>query len=164
MRGINIIYYNQKTADIHPYAFTIRGNGKGIYICNMIMNSSYNMVDFATYRCDNHYIEYIWGAPAYRGVVVGAGSENGIVRDCHFTPNCWVSSDIDWGESYAFIMANSKLFVVGESKGEILYHNFTYGGYNGLTLLTERRTLYRRARGRQRQLPYMSRGDCESLM
>lgn len=135
MRGINVYYYNQKTADIHPYSFTIRGNGSGIYLCNLMLSSSYNGVDFASYRCDSHYIEYIWGAPAYRGIVVGAGSENGIIRDVHYTPNCWNGDGVVWDESYRFIMANSEPFVIGETRGQKLYHNFVYGAFRGLTLL-----------------------------
>lgn len=135
MRGVDIFYYNQKTSDIHPYSFTIRGKGSGIYLCNLMLSSSYNGVDFASYRCDSHYIEYIWGAPAKCGIVVGSGSENGVIRDVHYTPNCWRGEGVVWEESYRYIMAHSEPFVIGDSKGQILYHNFVYGAFRGLTLL-----------------------------
>lgn len=165
MRGLNIIYYNQKTADIHPYAFTIRGNGSGIYVCNMMMNSSYNLVDFATYRCDSHYVEYIWGAPAYRGIVVGAGSTGGIIRDCQFTPNCWNGDGVVWDEAYKFIMTNAQQFVIGESSGETLYHNFTYGAYRGLTLLDGAKDVYVVSHGVDSgNFSFYAEGNCTALL
>ncbi len=161
MRGINVYYYNQKTAEIHPYSFTIRGNGSGIYLCNLMLSSSYNGVDFSSFRCDNHYVEYIWGAPAYRGIVVGAGSENGIIRDVHYTPNCWHGDGVVWDESYRFIMANSEPFVIGESRGQILYHNFVYGAFRGLTLLDGAKEAYIVAHGVDSgNFSFYAEGDC----
>lgn len=137
LRGIAVIYNEQNTKSLDKYSFTVRGNGKNVYIAGVSLPTSYNAVDFATYRCDNHYIEYLWAAPLHTGVIVGAGSENGIVRDCQFTPNTWCLRDDDnyWGNIFfSEIMPSCRTFVIGESKNEIFYHNFTYGGYEGLTV------------------------------
>jgi hypothetical protein len=70
------------------------------------------------------------------GITVGAGSENGIIRDCHFTPNCFaVHTDGNWWSGpYASIMTRGTPYVIGESKNQILYHNFTYGAAKGLVV------------------------------
>ncbi|MBE6661124.1 MAG: hypothetical protein E7605_06945 [Ruminococcaceae bacterium] len=137
MIGISVVYNTQNTNDLKPYSFTIQGNGKDIYLVDVTLPTSWNGVDFATYRCDNHYIEFLYGAFLNTGIQVGAGSENGIIRDCHFTPNCFAvhTDDNWWTGPYVSIMTRSRPFIIGESKNQILYHNFTYGAYQGLTVL-----------------------------
>lgn len=136
MIGISVVYHEQNTNNLQPYSFTIRGKGSNIYLVNVTLPTSWNGVDFASYRCDEHYIEYMHGAFLHQGIVVGGGSENGIVRDCQFTPNCFaVHTDENWWNGpYISIMTQGTPFVVGESKNQILYHNFTYGAYQGLTI------------------------------
>ena len=138
MRGIAIYYPNQDKGTLKPYSFTIRGHGKNVYLVDMTLPTSWNAVDFATYRCDNHYVEYIHAAIINTGIQVGAGSENGIIRDCQFTPNTWIlrskPSNGWWGDVYNILMKQGCTFVVGESKNEVLYHNFTYGAYEGLSI------------------------------
>jgi hypothetical protein len=72
-------------------------------------------------------VEFVWGLALKTGIKVGAGSENGIIRDCHFTTNCWYdqSEPNAWNNVYQYMMDNSTTFLIGESKNEILYNNFT---------------------------------------
>ncbi len=144
MIGISVVYNQQNTNALQPYSFTIRGRGSDIYLMDVTLPTSWNGVDFASYRCDNHYIEYLHGCFLNQGIVVGGGSENGIVRDCHFTPNCFaVHTDSNWWTGpYVSIMTRGTPFVVGESKNQILYHNFTYGAYQGLTVLDGAKDVY----------------------
>lgn len=137
MRGLSVIYDYQDHNALTPYAYSIRGNGRGIYLVGVSLPTSWRGVDFASYRCDEHYIEYLWMAPLDTGIHVGAGSENGIIRDCHFTPNTWClrTGDNWWNNVYKTIMERSRPYVIGESKNQILYHNFTYGAREGLSVL-----------------------------
>ncbi len=144
MIGISVVYNRQKTNELVPYSFTIQGRGKNVYLVDVTLPTSWNGVDFATYRCDNHYIEFLYGAFPNTGIQVGAGSENGIIRDCHFTPNCYAvhSDDNWWADVYTSIMSRGRPFIIGESSGQILYHNFTYGAYQGLTVLDGAQDVY----------------------
>lgn len=144
MRGLSIVYDHQDHNAIVPYSYSIRGNGRGIYLVGVSLPTSWRGVDFATYRCDEHYIEYLWMAPLDTGIHVGAGSENGIIRDCHFTPNTWCSRTGDnwWNNVYKVIMERSRPYVIGESKNQILYHNFTYGARQGLTVMDGAHDVY----------------------
>lgn len=144
MRGLNFVYYNQYDDGVVPYSFTIRGNGKGVYLCNLLMSSSYNGVDLATYRCDEHYVEYLWGTPMNIGVIVGGGSENGIVRDIQYTPNC---NPGNWDATYRSIMTQGRPFVIGETKNQIFYHNFSYGGWKGIHVTDGAKDAYLIANG-----------------
>ena len=144
MIGISVVYDQQDPNNLRPYSFTIQGKGKNIYLVDVTLPTSWNGVDFATYRCDNHYIEFLYGAFMNIGIEVGAGSKNGIIRDCHFTPNCFaVRPDNNWWTGpYVSIMTRSRPFVIGESENQILYHNFTYGAYQGLTVLDGAQDVY----------------------
>ena len=139
LRGIGFLYSCQSdTQDLHPCSYTVRGEGEGVYLVDVAMTSGWNGVDFASFRCDQHYIEFLWGCFANNAVRIGAGSEDGVIRDCHFTPNCWSlrARDSFWGDVFfGYIQKRFRMFTVGESRREILYHNFTYGGYEGLSLL-----------------------------
>ncbi|MBQ7338763.1 MAG: hypothetical protein IJW40_09970 [Clostridia bacterium] len=144
LRGLSVIYDHKDPEHLLEYAYTVRGKGKNIYLVDVCIPSAWNGVDFATYRCDAHYIEYLWGAFLNVGIRVGAGSENGIIRDCHFTPNCWrcTTAGSWWGAAYNAIMNHGTPYVIGESRNEILYHNFTYGAYQGLTVLDGAENVY----------------------
>ncbi len=144
MRGINFYYYNQYNDGVVPYSFTIRGNGSNIYLCNLLLNSSYNGVDLAAYRCDNHYVEYLWGTPMNIGVITGGGSENGIVRDIQYTPNC---NPGNWDATYKSIMTQGRPFVIGETKNQVFYHNFSYGGWKGIHVMDGAKDAYLIANG-----------------
>ena len=137
LRGLAVIYTDQAdTTDLHSHSFTVRGDGAGIYLVDVSLPTSWNGVDFFTNRCDRHYIEYLWMCPLNVGIQVGGGSENGIIRDCHFTPNTWCLRDENyWGNIFqSCVMPRSRPYVVGASKNEILYHNFVYGAFEGLSL------------------------------
>ncbi|MBQ2241366.1 MAG: hypothetical protein II319_04410 [Clostridia bacterium] len=127
LRGLGIIYHEQKTVSLTPYSYSIRGKGSNVYVIDVSLSTSYNCIDFASYECDNHYVEFVWGVALKTGIKVGAGSENGIIRDCHFTTNCWFdqSEPNAWNNVYQYMMDNSTTFLIGESKNEILYNNFT---------------------------------------
>ncbi len=144
MRGISVVYEAQNHAALEPYSYTIRGKGEGIYLVAVNLPTSWRGVDFASYRCDDHYIEYLWMAPLDTGIAVGAGSENGIIRDCHFTPNTWTlrAGDNWWNDVYNVIMDRSRPYVIGESSNEILYHNFTYGAREGLSVTDGAQDVY----------------------
>ena len=144
MRGLSVTYSAQNHVDLDPYSYTIRGKGKGIYLVAISLPTSWRGVDFASHRCDNHYIEYLWMAPLDTGIAVGAGSENGIIRDCHFTPNTWCARTNDrwWDDVYNEIMARSRPYVIGESVNEILYHNFTYGAREGVSITDGAENVY----------------------
>ncbi len=136
LRGFGVIYPEQGSLPIKEYSYTIRGRGAGVYVVAMSLPTSWRGIDFSSYRCDDHYVEYLWAALLDVGISVGAGSENGIIRDCQLTPNTWClrANDSWWSDAYNIIMERGRPWVIGESKNQILYHNFTYGAREGLSI------------------------------
>ncbi len=137
LRAINIKYnqIDKHGSDIPPYAYAIRGEGAGIYVVNVSLPFVYNGIDFATNRCDNHYVESVWGCAGNVGIHVGGGSENGIIRDCMFTQNTsWQAvDDHDFiTTSRPILLGQSSTFKIGKSKNQVLYHTFVYAAYKGI--------------------------------
>lgn len=137
--GLSIEYHEQDSHSILPYSFTIRGYGKDIYVIDVGMSSSYNGIDFATNRCDSHYVEFLWSVGLNVGIQVGAGSQNGIIRDCHYTVNCWQIGRYSDGNYWNNVerVANSTGFtyVIGRSENQVLYNNFAINQVRGISLL-----------------------------
>lgn len=137
--GLSIEYYEQDSRAITPYSFTIRGFGKDIYLIDIGMSTSDNGIDFASAKCDNHYVEFLWSVGLNVGIQVGAGSKNGIIRDCHYTVNCWQTGRYRdsnyWNNVETAAGSKGRTFVIGESSGEILFNNFSINQLKGVSLL-----------------------------
>ena len=62
---------------IRPYPYTIRGRGPGIWIEDVLLTNSYNGIDLAAHRCDEHLLRGIWATFLNDGIKVGGGSRRG---------------------------------------------------------------------------------------
>ena len=81
IRGFDIAYpeqgYGSPVAPVVPYPFTIRGTGSGVWVENVTVADAFNLIDFATFRCDDHFASGVEAAVLNTGVVAGGGSEHG---------------------------------------------------------------------------------------
>lgn len=81
IRGFDIAYpeqgYGSALAPVVPYPFTIRGTGPGVWVENVTVADAFNLIDFATFRCDDHFASGVEAAVLNTGVVAGGGSEHG---------------------------------------------------------------------------------------
>ena len=97
-----------------------------------------------TYKCDNHYIDYISGHSFNTGIRVGGGSENGKICNLQYNPICYTNgyeskfgsfpnSVKEYGDiagNYCF--DNFDWLVLGDCKNELLYNDFAFGGQRGV--------------------------------
>lgn len=135
--GFRVFYNELAIADVTPYAFTIRGNGSDLYIRNVTLSNSYQGVDLATNRCDNHYVESLCGAPLKTGIVAGAGSKNGLIRDAqfnlhYFSSNPYPGPDRDGNDIWDHMVRNTCGVVIRETENQICYNNFIFGAHKGM--------------------------------
>ena len=75
MNGITIQYKTEETRT------AVVGKGANISVINTDIHSAKIGIDFATTRCDNHYVDKLFGVFFGSGIKVGANSQNGIIRD-----------------------------------------------------------------------------------
>ncbi len=141
--------------DFIPYPYTIRGTGSDIYIVNVSIRNGWNGIDFKTYKCDNHYIDYLAGHFFNRGIIIGAGAENGYVRNYQFNYNSIFRTFLDtWsgfgGEPSSEEIAsrfyqpmqaqfnnNSIVLQLGHVENQLVYNCFNYASFIGVHLVEE---------------------------
>lgn len=153
MTGVSFYYPEQRADAVADYPFLISGTGSGIYIVNVNCANACRFVDLATRRCDNHYIDYLSGAPLKVGVQVGAGSRDGIIENLQFNPHYWnrtprssfyknrVTGGIAAGTGKAlweYQKNNLDALVFGHCVNQVQRQNFVYGSLYGIHFVKEK--------------------------
>ncbi len=132
LRGITIIQSinTAKAGKNTPYL--IQGNGKGVFLKNISI-VGFNLVDLFTNRCDEHYIDSVWGSCVGTGFKVGSGSKDGLIRDSHFNLGQWSAYQGD-ADHVGYTKTHAEIFVLEDCENQILYNNFDYCSNVGLLL------------------------------
>ncbi len=99
VRGLEIVYPDQPfdIDKIIHYPFTIRGEGDGVWIADLLLINSYLGIDLASHPCDDHRVSDVWGTAFDEGLVVGGGSKHGKLERIAFSYGPWV----EWGGNNA---------------------------------------------------------------
>ncbi|MEI9935158.1 MAG: hypothetical protein WDM71_09995 [Ferruginibacter sp.] len=85
LRGLTIDYPNQTwtgVPTVYPYA--IQATGSNVYIMNIGLRACYSGIDLFTYKCDNHYVDFVAGQIFVNGFRVGGNSTGGKIYNLHF--------------------------------------------------------------------------------
>jgi hypothetical protein len=127
------------------YPFMIRGMGANVYVINVAATIPYQLLDLATYRCDNHYIDYIQSTALKTGIHIGAGSANGQIHNCQFNPSSFTHASAYYASIppnasdgiHQYLWKTSMPYVFGNMSGEVLHQNFVFGALYGMHLIEE---------------------------
>ncbi len=147
-------YHNAAFTKDHsftPYPYAMQGRGADIYVINVALRNGWDGLDLMTYRCDNHYVDYLSGVCFHNELKVGKGAENGIIRNYQFNYITVLQESLyGWNslpmEQSAFEDIMQAQFnnhddmvvcLVGDVENELLYNNFNYSGYAGLRFVAE---------------------------
>lgn len=147
LRGVSFDYPEQMSSmlpKMNEYPYCIQATGEGVYIVNVGLRAAYNGVDLFTYKCDNHYVDYLAGH-AFKNIIrVGGGSENGRICNMQFNTlvyaagyetkfGAWPNSlNADNREAYDQNMAELRFITAGDCRNQLLYNDFIYGCFEGL--------------------------------
>ncbi len=150
LRGIVFDYPEQlgdNVPNFYSYPYCIQVTGNNVYIVNIGMRGTYNGIDLFTYKCDNHYLDYISGNVLKTGIKVGGNSSGGNISNLQFNPICYVyGNDSKWGywsnypssgnvmNIYNYVKDNLNFLVLNNCSDETLYDDFHYGSQCGLVL------------------------------
>ena len=152
IRGLNFHYPEQIFDEFDlvnygmvPYPYMIRGLGSDVYAINLAATIPYQLLDLATYRCDRHYIDYIYSTALKTGIHVGNGSEDGQIQNCQFNPSSYTHQgsyydSIPYGTSdeiHTILWRDATPYLFGNMTGEVLHENFVFGGMKGFHLIQE---------------------------
>jgi|GEM_PF-911078 len=150
LRGVTFLHPEQTLGDIVPYPFLVQGRGADIYVINTSAVNSYQMLDFMTYRCDRHLIDYPAGVALRTGVAIGGGSVDGELRNAQLQTHYWNRSpypdspgvmrgpdapptNLVWEYQYDHLDA----FVLGDCRNQRQFQNCVFGSCRGLRFVLQ---------------------------
>lgn len=87
VRGVTFYYPEQdfyKDGVARPFPWLFGLQGENIYVQNICAVNPYQLMDIASVKCDNHYVENIYSMPLLCGIQAGGGSEGGRLRNVHY--------------------------------------------------------------------------------
>jgi hypothetical protein len=155
LRGLTFDYPEQNTTQlptIPAYPYLIQVTGSNAYIINVGIRMAYSGIDLFTYKCDNHFVDFLAGHALKTSVKVGGNSTGGQVNNLQFNISFVSSgSESKWGSwpntppsgggaSFSYANANFDFMVLGACQNEILYNDFGYGSQRGLVLASDNAT------------------------
>jgi hypothetical protein len=132
IRGFDIAYpeqgYGSAPAPVLPYPFTIRGTGAGVWVENVSVANAYNLIDLASFRCDDHFVSGVEATVLNTGILVGGGSECGRLEKVLVTWGIYGGSqrlngplDYGMGALAAYTLQNTVPFVFGSCTRETTF-------------------------------------------
>lgn len=76
--------YSLTNGEYHPidYPYTMQGLGENVYVINVGIRAATGGLDLSTYRCDNHYVDFLAGHVGKECVKVGANCRNETLYNC----------------------------------------------------------------------------------
>ncbi|MDI4646858.1 S-layer homology domain-containing protein [Cohnella hashimotonis] len=145
VRGLSVYYDEQNWNNAKPYAWTIRGEGHGVYAIDTTLINSYQGIDFGTYDTSGHYIDYVAGSPLMEGIYLGGGAEGGVMRNVQFNPHYYgrnnypnhPSTDADFDKVWSYQKEHLDAFRIGHVDGETIFNTFVYGSQYGIHFAAE---------------------------
>ena len=156
MRGISFNYPKQRISELTEPPFLLQGRGRDIYVINVNCANAFRFLDLSTCRCDNHYVDYLSGAPLSTGIAVGGGSTGGEIRNVQFNTHYWnrvpsrsrffnnspSGSALRGSNSEATMLwtyqkEHLDALVVGDCQNELLFQNFVYGSLYGIHFIEQ---------------------------
>lgn len=139
VRGLSVYYDQQDFNAIKPYAWTIQGQGHGVYAIDTTLVNPYQGIDFGTYDTSGHYIDYVAGSPLKEGIFVGGGAKDGYLRNVQFNPHYYGRSTYPnhpegdgFNKVWDYQKENLDAFRIGDAQGETVFNTFVYGSEYGI--------------------------------
>jgi hypothetical protein len=95
VRGLTIIYPEQKLENIQPYPWSIHGQGMHNTIENVTLVNSYQGICIGPEENELHSIRNVFGCVLRRGVKIASCTDIGRIENVHFNPHYWSRSGHD---------------------------------------------------------------------
>ena len=133
IRGFDVAYpeqgYGSAAAPVLAYPFTIRGTGPGVWVENISVENAYNLIDFASFQCDDHFVSGVEATALNTGIFVGGGSRRGRLERVMINYAMYVGPQPRLagpmthgiGPLSAYMLANAVPFVFGSCTGETTF-------------------------------------------
>ena len=152
IRGLSFHYpeQNYDTNDMvnlgmAPYPFLLRGLGSNVYVINVAATIPWQLLDLASVRCDNHFVDYIWSTALRTGIKVGNASADGQIQNCQFNPSAFTHAGLYYDsipdsptpDLKSLLWRQAEPYVLGDVVRQVFHQNFVFGGLRGVVLTNE---------------------------
>ncbi|MDO8586278.1 MAG: glycosyl hydrolase family 28-related protein [Armatimonadota bacterium] len=88
VKGLTIIYPNQKADRIVPFPWTIAGREMHCSVIDVTLTNPYKAITFPTWN-EVHFVSNVYGCPLKEGIFVDNCTDIGRIENVHFSPNYW---------------------------------------------------------------------------
>jgi len=89
IKGVTIFYPEQKVGDIHPYPWTIQGQGQHYNVIDVTIANAYDGVDCGTFHNEGHHLRNVLLCAVHRGVLIDRCSDIGRIENVHIHNVYW---------------------------------------------------------------------------
>lgn len=94
VRGFTVAHPEQDydARHLHPFPYSIRGEGSDVWIIDMMLLNSFNGIDLGSTACDRHLVRGVWGTTFQHGLTVGGNSTSGKLERICFSCGPWTEA------------------------------------------------------------------------
>lgn len=128
VRGLSVFYPEQRTTNIHPYAWTFHLQGNDNTVENVTLINSYNGIRLGPEGNVRHRIRSVYGCVLRRGILVDACSDIGRIENVQFHCHWWSAAEVggEWKPVHEFMWRNCEAFIFGRTDWEYVNNTFVY--------------------------------------
>jgi len=137
VRGLTILYPEQRAEAIVPYPWTIHGTGMHNTVENVTLVNSYQGIAIGPESNELHLVRNVFGCVLRRGVLVDACTDIGRIENVHFNPHYWYRSGHEgagtWQQGYVlkYMREHLDAFTFGRTDWQYCTNTFVYGAKVG---------------------------------
>jgi hypothetical protein len=128
VRGLTVFYPEQRTTNIHPYAWTFHLQGHDNTVENVTLINSYNGLRIGPEGNVRHRIRSVCGCVLRRGILVDGCSDIGRIENVQFHCHWWSAASVggDWKPVHEFMWRNCEAFIFGRTDWEYVANTFVF--------------------------------------
>lgn len=131
IKGVTIFYPEQKVGDIHPYPWTIQGQGQHYNVIDVTIANAYDGVDCGTFHNEGHHLRNLLLCAVHRGVLIDRCTDIGRLENVHIHNVYWWRVSLPYrltGDQVKALEAYTKEnligFTIGRTDWEYISNSF----------------------------------------
>ena len=131
LEGVTIFYPEQNVTDVHPYPWTIQGNGTHFNVIDVTIANAYNGIDCGTYHNEAHFLRNVGMCALRKGVLIDQCTDIGRLENVHIQPTYWARVSAPFTldsnketELWNYTMGHLEGFIIGRTDWEYISNCF----------------------------------------
>jgi len=149
VRGLTILYPEQKLTDVQPYPWAIHGRGMHPTVENVTLVNAYQGIAMGPESNELHLIRNVFGCVLRRGVLIDSCTDIGRIENVHFNPHYWHRSGHEVAPPSAknkstmsvaaYMQRHLEAFTFRRTDWEYVLNTFVFGAKVGYLFTANRR-------------------------